>query len=395
MKFTCFQLVRSMHSLKTLEEPPAHVVFLFATTEPNKIPQTILSRCQRYDFKNALLGDVTGHLKRICESEGIKLQSDELLKILSEKGNGSIRDALSLLDQVLALSENNMITEETLIQSLGVARLSAVRELVTSLVEGSYSQVSQTYQAIIRENVEVKNLVNQVLDHVYTILQNIDSPTSLYEKGIVNKNALKKVTTAEMFWIYEGLNKDLAWALESINPVKVVDITLKKYTLRRMILNADDTPLDRGEATPEAPRKTWDTFIQNLKENEAGIYTNFERGDLIEKPFISDEQVSLSMAFEHGAQVFYEYFQEKEASDKLRSKISEYFEVETKNVKINFKLLDDEQAEEKNFQSMYSKEKEAEEKKEEEMKQKLLNSDNIKSLEKEFNAKADKVILNK
>src|SRR6185503_12318790 len=89
--------------LKTLEEPPPHVVFIFATTEPQKIPETILSRVQRFDFKRIPIPAVVERLKLITESEGIQAPP-EVLRLVARAGDGSMRDAQSLLDQVISFS---------------------------------------------------------------------------------------------------------------------------------------------------------------------------------------------------------------------------------------------------------------------------------------------------
>jgi len=93
--------------LKTLEEPPPHIIFIFATTEPHKIPATILSRCQRYDFKRIPFREVIGSLKRIVEEEKIQISQRGLLSIAQES-EGSLRDAQSLLDQVIAYAGKNI-----------------------------------------------------------------------------------------------------------------------------------------------------------------------------------------------------------------------------------------------------------------------------------------------
>src|SRR3546814_292000 len=87
--------------LKTLEEPPAHVKFVFATTEVHKVPATILSRCQRFDFRRIPLDEVAGRLRTITEADGIKADA-RALRLVARQGEGSMRDAQSLLDQVIA-----------------------------------------------------------------------------------------------------------------------------------------------------------------------------------------------------------------------------------------------------------------------------------------------------
>ncbi|MBU4053265.1 MAG: DNA polymerase III subunit gamma/tau, partial [Proteobacteria bacterium] len=104
--------------LKILEEPPAHVLFFFATTEPQKIPLTILSRCQRHDFKRIDAKDTMAQLKKLCEMEGFHIDVESLAIIAREAGGG-MRDALSLLDQLMASAEGDL-THERLMDILGV-----------------------------------------------------------------------------------------------------------------------------------------------------------------------------------------------------------------------------------------------------------------------------------
>ena len=106
--------------LKTLEEPPAHVLFMFATTEPHKIPITILSRCQRYDLRRVRLTSIAAHLLSVCRHEGVEIGSESLELIARESG-GSLRDSLSLLDQVLS-GGHRSISHEQVLESLGCYR---------------------------------------------------------------------------------------------------------------------------------------------------------------------------------------------------------------------------------------------------------------------------------
>lgn len=98
--------------LKTLEEPPSHVIFIFATTEPLKIPATIISRCQRYDFHRIPIKEIVHHLKNIAKNEGVDV-SDDILMLVAKKAEGGMRDAESLLDQLIAFSGESVSMEET------------------------------------------------------------------------------------------------------------------------------------------------------------------------------------------------------------------------------------------------------------------------------------------
>ena len=117
----------AFNALKTLEEPPAHVKFIFATTEVEKVPATILSRCQRFDFRPIQLGRIVEHLQAVLDREKVAADPDALHWI-ARLGAGSMRDALSLLDRVLSLGEKR-ITEKTLEELLGKPQEAVVGSL--------------------------------------------------------------------------------------------------------------------------------------------------------------------------------------------------------------------------------------------------------------------------
>jgi DNA polymerase III subunit gamma/tau len=121
--------------LKTLEEPPPHVKFIFATTEVNKVPVTILSRCQRYDFKLIDVATVAARLSYVLEQEGLSAEPGAI-QILAREAAGSMRDAMSLLDQVIAWSGGESITTAAVSRALGVAEAGALLALVRALVAG-------------------------------------------------------------------------------------------------------------------------------------------------------------------------------------------------------------------------------------------------------------------
>ncbi len=138
--------------LKTLEEPPGHVVFLLATTDPHKVPQTILSRTQRFDFKRLSLSLISDHLKNILQKENIEFE-DEAITLIARKADGSMRDSLSLLDQVIAYS-GSKIESNTVMLSLGIIKdefyiniledifrkdINAILSKIDSVLDGGHS----------------------------------------------------------------------------------------------------------------------------------------------------------------------------------------------------------------------------------------------------------------
>src|SRR5438132_1134463 len=154
--------------LKTLEEPPEHVKFILATTEPEKILPTIISRCQRYDFRNIPTREIAGHLKEILKKEKIKAD-DEAVTLIAKAGAGSMRDALSLLDRLLSVGEKQL-TVETIEQYLGLPRGQAIFELAQRIGEGKAAEVLKLADKLICEGLSPDMLVNALSDHLRNLL---------------------------------------------------------------------------------------------------------------------------------------------------------------------------------------------------------------------------------
>lgn len=149
--------------LKTLEEPPEHVKFMFATTEPNKIPITILSRCQRFDFAGIDAGDIETRLRQIAEAEGVETES-EALQLIARRAGGSMRDSQSLLEQLLSVS-GKKITAADVTKLLGTAPAARLGELVRQLVEHDAAAALASLDEAIEQGVEVAQLVDQLLGY--------------------------------------------------------------------------------------------------------------------------------------------------------------------------------------------------------------------------------------
>lgn len=149
--------------LKTLEEPPAHVMFIFATTEPHKIPATILSRCQRHDFKRIALASITDHMQKLCGLEHFDISRDSLTLIAREAG-GSIRDALSLLDQVTACSDGK-IEDTQVLDLLGVIDRKMIFDLVQVLLDGDAQKVLESLDVVHQRGHDMKRLYADLVEH--------------------------------------------------------------------------------------------------------------------------------------------------------------------------------------------------------------------------------------
>ncbi len=159
--------------LKTLEEPPPHVIFIFATTEINKVPDTILSRCQKYFFKKIPIEEVVNHLKSIVEKEGYDISSEALYPV-ARISEGSMRDAQSLLEQVIAFSktgdsESNTISEEDALSILGMVSMESYVRLINFLVSGDDLAIFKEVRSIVSMGIEIPGYVSGLMDTIRAI----------------------------------------------------------------------------------------------------------------------------------------------------------------------------------------------------------------------------------
>lgn len=154
--------------LKTLEEPPAHVKFIFATTELKKIPDTVLSRCMRFDLKRMDAAITLEYLQKLCDTENIKAEIDAL-GIIARAGDGSMRDSLSLLDQAIALSlsEDNGITTSLVEQMLGATNKSHIINIVSFLFQGNTGELIALIQRIFHDGADPLLLAQEIMEYVY------------------------------------------------------------------------------------------------------------------------------------------------------------------------------------------------------------------------------------
>ena len=153
--------------LKTLEEPPAHVVFIMATTDAYKVPVTITSRAQTYTFKLADVDTMVDFLKKVCKKEKIKID-DAAIQIIARRGGGSFRDSLSLLDQISTLS-TDMITKEMVISAMGLPEDEKIAKLLNDYSGGDIDVLSGDLKELLNSGVKAETLVEEM---VATIIDN-------------------------------------------------------------------------------------------------------------------------------------------------------------------------------------------------------------------------------
>ena len=173
--------------LKTLEEPPAHVKFILATTEPQKLPATILSRCQRFDFKKISNNDISKRLQYVCDESKIEI-TKEALSIISILAEGAMRDALSILER--CLQEGSEKIDEDLVKELvGIPKLTFISQIVGAIVESDIEKTITTVEAVMQEGKDLTNLLWELIKYTKDIL--VWKTTQKLE--IYNQEELKQI----------------------------------------------------------------------------------------------------------------------------------------------------------------------------------------------------------
>lgn len=159
--------------LKTLEEPPPHVIFILATTEPHKIPATIHSRCQRFDFKRVTDSDIVKRLREVADGSGIAAD-DDALQLIAVQADGGMRDALSLLDQCGVMAER--VSAETVRSVLGIVGREALRDLVKAVGEGNVPKALELLEALLAGGKDVKQIITELAEYLRAVLLYKASP---------------------------------------------------------------------------------------------------------------------------------------------------------------------------------------------------------------------------
>ena len=218
--------------LKTLEEPPSYVIFILATTEPHKIPATILSRCQRFDFKRVTVKDISSRMRYICEKEGIEAD-EKALNLIARNSQGALRDALSILDQCISF-EGNKISYNDVIELLGSVNIEQLFDLAESIIKEDTSKSLQILNDFIIWGKDVRNLVNDLIDHfrnlmVCKISNDLDEIISLPEETIdLLKQQAETIDTNNLIRILNILSEAQDGMKISSNPRVLMEVTMMK-----------------------------------------------------------------------------------------------------------------------------------------------------------------------
>ena len=231
--------------LKTLEEPPPSLKFILATTEVRKIPVTILSRCQRFDLKRVSIDNLFQHLKNISKKENGNI-SDEAIKLIARTSEGSVRDAISLLDRALisqSINENNSIKDTDVRKMLGLADKSKILSLFKEVLNGEEKKALNYLKDLMNDGIDAKNFLNDVLEVLYLFSRRLNL-------GSIEKDMTISESEVQMIDEYSN-NIDmqdigLFWQLtiKTIDDLRIVgneNITLEMYIMQLVHLKNIDS----------------------------------------------------------------------------------------------------------------------------------------------------------
>lgn len=393
--------------LKTLEEPPAHAIFILATTDPHKLLGTVISRCQRHDFKNVSVPTLEEHIKHIASVEGIAFENDRIIHKLAQLGRGSVRDTLSIFDQVLGLAAGEKISEEIFSQALGLAAGSVMKSLLQAILTGNTIALKNVYEELISSNIDLRKLTEQILETMYEVIDSLDNPSN----SPISQQVQKELSLSEVFWVYETLAKDFNWVLTSLNPEKVILVMLQKVALRRQILSPDGVMIstfqesenhvgksDAGEVAEvvevqnKGP-KTWDGFLDHLRAISPATLSNLEQGNLTKTPDFLASTISIELGFPEESVIFKDFLEDKDVYQRLMDYLANYFEVAPEAIKFRTILVSKADEGMQDFKTLAQL---AEEQIQEETslrRQGVLNHPAIKEAEQLFKSRIDKVNL--
>ena len=204
--------------LKTLEEPPEHVKFILATTEPQKLPATILSRCQRFDFKKISEDDIAKRLQIVCDETNVEI-TKEALKVISTLAEGAMRDALSILERCIQDGETK-IDEAKIKDLVGIPKFTYINNITKAIVNYSPEEALQAIEDVIKEGKDLSNLLWEMIKYVKDILvYKTSKNTSIYSEEEIKEieelsSKVEKERLLSIIYELSNLENEMKWSTQ-------------------------------------------------------------------------------------------------------------------------------------------------------------------------------------
>ncbi|NNC70285.1 MAG: DNA polymerase III subunit gamma/tau [Flavobacteriaceae bacterium] len=274
--------------LKTLEEPPAHAIFILATTEKHKIIPTILSRCQIFDFKRISVSDIKDYLAKIAEQESIKVE-DDALHIIAEKADGAMRDALSIFDRVVSFSGNDL-TRQAVAENLNVLDYDSYFKTTDLILENNIPKVLIHFNEVLAKGFDGHHFISGLASHFRDLLVAKDKSTiELLEVG----------DTAKKQYLKQALKAPMNFLLKAIDLANDCDLKYKTSKNQRLLVEL--TLMQLASITFDGEKKNREHFIIpsknfiNIPKSKVARDKELKKvKETVRQPLIVTEELNLS-----------------------------------------------------------------------------------------------------
>ncbi|MCE4950718.1 DNA polymerase III subunit gamma/tau [Staphylococcus hominis] len=248
--------------LKTLEEPPAHAIFILATTEPHKIPPTIISRAQRFDFKAISTEQIVERLRFVAQEQSLDYEK-AALEFIAKASEGGMRDALSIMDQAIAFGDEHLTLQDVL-DVTGSVDEASLNELFNDIVNGNVKEAFSRYHHFVSEGKEVNRLINDMIYFVRDTIMNktINEQTSY--------DALTQFDLETLYYMIDIINDTLVSIRFSVNQNVHFEVLLVK--LAEMV-KTNPTKVENVATTPVATEPNNEVLLQRMEQLENELKT--------------------------------------------------------------------------------------------------------------------------
>lgn len=280
--------------LKTLEEPPKHVIFILATTEPHKIPATIHSRCQRFDFRGVSVPEMIKRMNTIIEEEDIDI-SKEAVKVIAESAEGGMRDAISLLDQVVSYTDKKVIVDD--VHAIkGTVSNEKLLDVATAIFNNDSISAIKLLDELIALGKEAPRLVQNMITFYRDMLLYKNTTVSVEDQLIYSNKEFvelaKKLTNNMIFFYIDVLNKtqnDMKWTNNAKLYMELALIKMVDHVEKQEIVFDDEIQSIKQELANLKEELSNNTYIKEPKE-EPEEDTNWFDNPVIDEPESEKEQ---------------------------------------------------------------------------------------------------------
>ena len=288
--------------LKTLEEPPPHVIFIFATTEVHRVPITITSRCQLFDFRRIPAAEIMDHLRHIAQEEHIQI-SDVSLRVLAREAEGSMRDAQSLLEQMIAFS-GKTISDEDLLEVLGVIDHQELFSTATAIIEGDAVRCLETIERLYLHGHDLRRFCQELAEHFRNLLvmKMSNEPQKLVDLTDAELTELKeqadKVSSSTLQQFFHFLLKGEEEIRRSSNPKLVLEMSLLRLTELPKVMDMDEVisqmlKLEQKIATGGQPMAEPRRREEDAGQQEVSVgYTQTEETNTVDPKVVADSPLA-------------------------------------------------------------------------------------------------------